>query len=623
MTDVYLPPSLDDDQTEVYRSIPASLVIKVEPVGRWFEARFKRQHHRTSGSFRDSGQDGGDDSESMSEEEDNIEDEDDSHLQGLDPSEWKSQDHYAVLGLGKLRYKATDDEVKKAYKRKVLKHHPDKKKARGEQVGEDEHKFFTCITRAYEILGVVTKRRAFDSVDPLFNDDVPEVDDDAKENFYEVFTEVFDRNERWSRKKPVPKLGFENSTWDEVDNFYEFWYDFDSWREFSYLDEEEKEKGESREERKWIEKQNKIARQKRKKEEVIRIRALVDNAHACDPRIKKFREEEKKRKADEKKAKQEAIKALALEKEREKLAAEEAARLAKQKEEDEAKAKALAAKKEKEAQKKAKKKVKKLLRDTCKSHDYYAENEEQKIKHMQEVEMLCEQLSLTRLSALNEQLQKSSEEAAKVVFQNEIKSVNEEIEKEKQEELRKQRDAQAAKEGGGSGGVGGRGKEWNDSDTKLLIKAVNLFPAGTVQRYEVIANYINSHSTSGITRNAKDVINKTKTLQRLDTSMKEEVNKKAFDKFEQSKHKPKKEDVSAPSERFANGEEKPWTADEQKRLEQALKTFPAQTPERWDKIAEAVPNRTKKECMKRYKDLVTMIKAKKAAQEQVAKSKKP
>lgn len=42
----------------------------------------------------------------------------------------------------------------------------------------------------------------------------------------------------------------------------------------------------------------------------------IDNAHACDPRIKKFREEEKKRKADEKKAKQEAIKALALEKER-------------------------------------------------------------------------------------------------------------------------------------------------------------------------------------------------------------------------------------------------------------------------------------------------------------------
>ena len=35
-----------------------------------------------------------------------------------------------------------------------------------------------------------------------------------------------------------------NSSFEDVDNFYTFWYDFDSWREYSYLDEEEKEKGE-------------------------------------------------------------------------------------------------------------------------------------------------------------------------------------------------------------------------------------------------------------------------------------------------------------------------------------------------------------------------------------------
>ena len=36
-------------------------------------------------------------------------------------------------------------------------------------------------------------------------------------------------------------------------------------------------------------------------------------------------------------------------------------------------------------------------------------------------------------------------------------------------------------------------------------------------------------------------------------------------------------------------------------LENALRTYPASTPERWERIAEAVPGRTKKECMKRYK----------------------
>lgn len=45
----------------------------------------------------------------------------------------------------------------------------------------------------------------------------------------------------------------------------------------------------------------------------------------------------------------------------------------------------------------------------------------------------------------------------------------------------------------------------------------------------------------------------------------------------------------------------PWTSEEQKLLEQALKTYPVSTPERWEKIAAAVPGRSKKDCMKRYK----------------------
>jgi len=45
----------------------------------------------------------------------------------------------------------------------------------------------------------------------------------------------------------------------------------------------------------------------------------------------------------------------------------------------------------------------------------------------------------------------------------------------------------------------------------------------------------------------------------------------------------------------------PWTALEQQLLEQALKTYPASTPERWDRIAECLPTRSKKDCMRRYK----------------------
>lgn len=45
----------------------------------------------------------------------------------------------------------------------------------------------------------------------------------------------------------------------------------------------------------------------------------------------------------------------------------------------------------------------------------------------------------------------------------------------------------------------------------------------------------------------------------------------------------------------------PWTADEQKLLEQAIRTHPSTTPQRWEKIAEAVGTRTKDECISRFK----------------------
>jgi DnaJ family protein C protein 2 len=111
---------------------------------------------------------------------------------------------------------------------------------------------------------------------------------------------------RWSVKKKVPLLGDENSTFEEINDFYAFWYDFDSWREFSYLDEENKDSAQDRDERRWIDKQNKATRAKRKKEETARIRQLVDNAYACDPRIIKFKQEEKKKKEDEKAKRKEA-----------------------------------------------------------------------------------------------------------------------------------------------------------------------------------------------------------------------------------------------------------------------------------------------------------------------------
>ncbi|XP_072257814.1 dnaJ homolog subfamily C member 2 [Pyxicephalus adspersus] len=601
----------------------ASLLCQVEPVGRWFEAFIKRRNRNVSASFQELE----DEKESSEESEDEeFQLEEFALLKSLDPKDWKNQDHYAVLGLTNLRYKATQKQIKAAHKAMVLKHHPDKRKAAGEQIVEGDNDYFTCITKAYEILSDPVKRRAFNSIDPTFENSVPSKGE-GKDNFFDVFTPVFERNSRWSNKKNVPKLGDINTSIEDVDSFYSFWYNFDSWREFSYLDEEEKEKAECRDERRWIEKQNRAARAQRKKEEMNRIRTLVDNAYSSDPRIKKFKEEEKARKEAEKKAKADARRREQEEKERQKQAELDAVRLAKEKEEEEARQQALVAKKEKEIQKKAIKKERQRLRTSCKNWNYFSDNEADSVKMMEEIEKLCDRLELASFQSLNETLSVSSKEEGKTAVEKQIAEVNAQIKKEKEQEEARMRQSTKSADQSGSGG-GGSSKSWSEDDLQLLIKAVNLFPAGTNARWEVIANYMNLHSVSGTKKTAKDVINKAKSLQKLDPHQKDDINKKAFDKFKKE-HKvvPPTMDNAVPSERFEgpSADSSPWTTEEQKLLEQALKTYPVNTPERWERIADAVPGRSKKDCMKRYKELVEMVKAKKAAQEQVlnaTKSKK-
>lgn len=67
------------------------------------------------------------------------------------------------------------------------------------------------------------KRRAFDSVDPTFDNAVPSKGE-GKDNFFKVFSPVFERNARWSSKRPGPSLGSLESSFEEVDSFYSFWW---------------------------------------------------------------------------------------------------------------------------------------------------------------------------------------------------------------------------------------------------------------------------------------------------------------------------------------------------------------------------------------------------------------
>lgn len=64
-----------------------------------------------------------------------------------------------------------------------------------------------------------------------------------------------------------------------------------------------------------------------------------------------------------------------------------------------------------------------------------------------------------------------------VNHQTQVEEIRKQIKREREEVA-----AAAAKGGGGGGSDSSANKPWNQDDLQLLIKAVNLFPAGTTKR---------------------------------------------------------------------------------------------------------------------------------------------
>ncbi|CAI8044240.1 DnaJ homolog subfamily C member 2 [Geodia barretti] len=503
----------------VLSKLSAPTVSRFQPVGRWYESRARHVRLLSGGS---SG--GGVVGESEEEGEEGRGDEINPLL--LDPTQWKDQDHYVLLGLGKLRWQATQQDIRKAYRQKVLVHHPDKQQqSSGEGEGDDH---FKCI-----------------KIDSAF---------------------------------------------EEVNTFYTFWYNFESWREFSYMDEENLKKAENRDERRWMEKQNRAVRLKRKKEETTRIRTLVDTAYSLDPRIKRFREEEKAEKEARKRARAEAARQEAEEKERVEQQRLAEARERREREELANKAQAAQAKKEKEAAKKG----------------------EVVAGRLEDLEALCESLSLEQLQGLNERLRGGREEEGRTAVEEAL------LVKRQREEAELAAQARVSQTGaqgqGGGGGGGGRGvlsdKDWSREEVQLLVKAVALHPSGTNKRWEVIAGFVHDHSKERGTRpkTPKQVIQKVKSLHKLEASQRDSENCQAFTEFQQTLNSRTPVVEATPTERY---DRLPWTTDEQKLLEKALRTYPASTAERWERISEMVGSRSKTECVARCKELVARVKAKK------------
>ena len=419
-----------------------------------------------------------------------------------------------------------------------------------------------------------------------------------------------------------------------MEEFYNFWFSFDSWRSFERMDEEDPDNAECREEKRYIERKNKAQRQKLKKEDIVRVNRLVEQAFSLDPRIKKFRQEEKMAKEAKKNEKMAAQKA-----------AEEESRLQAQKEAEEKaaqealeKEKAAFEKKEREAAKNANRKEKKAIKRIVRDNNNFLPSDANanaiayQLTKLDEILNACETEQLASFRSKLEEVLSLGMEALSLVLDEEHLVVQESLEaskKESADKLAKQKEASnddSAK------------APWSPKEAATLIKAVKLFPGGTLDRWTKIAEYVIEHAADEdkpkIPRTPKECIAFSKTVQKAAASDRA--------KLQESVQKPvsKVEIKEAPTEKIeaatvASKETSPvsasapgtptamkapanpnWNTEQQTGLENALRQFPASSfreapNQRWVKIAEVIPGKSVKEIKARVKELVEFAKTKK------------
>ncbi|XP_021765716.1 dnaJ homolog subfamily C member 2-like [Chenopodium quinoa] len=169
----------------------------------------------------------------------------------------------------------------------------------------------------------------------------------------------------------------------------------------------------------------------------------------------------------------------------------------------------------------------------------------------------------------------------------------------------KEKDKGFSKLGGNVDGVVIEEKEWSEEDLGLLRKLIVKYPVGKPKRWEVIAEgFKGRHSVESVISKAKS-LGKEKPVD-SDSYSKFLKDRKAVDKRVED------ENVAVGKEE-SGGEVITWSSTEDIALLNALKAFPKEVAMRWEKIAAAVPGKTKAACMKRVSELKKEFRSSKAS----------
>ncbi|XP_038887708.1 transcription factor MAMYB [Benincasa hispida] len=147
--------------------------------------------------------------------------------------------------------------------------------------------------------------------------------------------------------------------------------------------------------------------------------------------------------------------------------------------------------------------------------------------------------------------------------------------------------------------------EWDEAELGFLKKQLTKHPVGKPRRWEIIAEAFGGrHKVENVIKMAKEMGEK---------KLGDEDSYAQFLK----KRKPMDKRIENVNEEGAtavvDGQVAGWSSGEDIALLNALKTFPKDSALRWEKIAAAVPGKTKAACMKRVGELKRDFRNSKAA----------
>jgi len=184
---------------------------------------------------------------------------------------------------------------------------------------------------------------------------------------------------------------------------------------------------------------------------------------------------------------------------------------------------------------------------------------------------------------------------------------------------------------------------WTEDDLSKLSKAMARYPVGTLNRWEKVAEFTertvneilqknkeirdsqfnrlnqavstdysadekvkkNKKSAQAMAALTSDVTKREETGQDADAAVVTAAETTTSSQSSSQSSSTVKEDVSV--------DEGGWSQNQQKIFEWALAQYPKGTAERWDKIAENIPGKTKADCVARFKFIVETLKQKKTA----------